>query len=77
MTYWRIRKEDDYDYLEIWTSADPETDAPDNTVEGTPGQFRYTIKGNDPTKVIESPEEISGDSEMLSTVDNRTIEETI
>jgi len=77
MTYWRIRKEDDGDYFEVWTSSDPETDAPDNTVSGNAGEFEYKLQGSGPTQVIEAPDEIDGDSEMLGTVDNRNIEEAI
>jgi len=74
MIQWRIRKENDNDFLEIWNVSEySESTDPDEIVEGTKGQFKYTVKGNSPCEVIESPDEIEGESQMLATVDNRDL----
>ena len=78
MLEWRIRKEDDGDYLEIWDETDyAEGVAPDNTISGTAGQFKYEVKGHDPAEVLKSPNELDEAGVMIATVDNRTIEEIV
>jgi len=42
MKHWRIRKEENSDYLEIWNEYIEGTE-PDTVIEGIPGQFKYTV----------------------------------